>query len=179
MISKYSTHKTWAFVLERAFSCWYRRYRHRSQDLREDLKATSRAAFVPLEMMLLPSYLSNWRGQEGFSPCLCDAIFSAAPVPTSARPVQKELRGAVGYFKWLFCASLLSVSEWAKALQLGCMGGDLGWDCSSAGEPDQTQWKTGSQVCLCEIFFPRHMIYIHMLLGHPKEFPPVVISQPV
>lgn len=87
---------------------------------------------------------------------------------------RRKLRGAVGYFKWLFCASLLSVSKRAKALQLACMGGDLGQDFSSAGEtwPDSVEdWLPGLFVWNL-FFFPRHMIYVHTLLGHPKEFPP-------
>ena len=56
MISKYSTHKTWAFVLERAFSCWYCRYFHRSQNLKKDLKGMSCVAFVLLKMMLLSHF---------------------------------------------------------------------------------------------------------------------------
>lgn len=110
--------------------------------------------------------------RKAFLPA-CVTLYSLQRLfPLQPDLCRRKLRGAQHSNKWLFCASLLSVSEWAKALQLGCVGRDLGWDCSSAGKPDQTRWKTGSQVCLCEIFFPRHMIYIHTLLGHPKEFPP-------
>lgn len=172
MISKYSTHKTWAFVLERAFSCWYRRYRHRSQDLREDLKATSRAAFVPLEMMLLPSYLSNWRGQEGFSPCLCDAVFSAAPVPTSARPVQKEVARCSRLFQMAvlcFPFECVRVSQ-STSVRVYGRGSGMGLLQCWGTWPDSVEdWLPG--LFVWNLFSQAHDLYSHAS-GAPQRVPP-------
>lgn len=87
---------------------------------------------------------------------------------------RRKLRRAVGYFKWLFCASLLSVSKRAKALQLACMGGDLGQDCSSAGEtwPDSVEeWLPG--LFVWNLFFPPQAHDLcSQASGAPKRVPP-------
>lgn len=132
MISKYSTHKTWAFVLERAFSCWYCRYCHRSRNLWKDLKGTSCVALVPLKRMLLSLVLSNWRGEKAFFFLLAcvtlNSLHLLFPHMLQSNLCRGKLHGAASYFKWLFCA----LSKWEKKSSAslygrGCRMGFLRW----------------------------------------------------
>lgn len=182
MISKYSTHKTWAFVLERAFSCWYCREFHRSQNLKKDLKGMSCVAFVPLKMMLLSHFWVIEEDRKVFSLLMFHWILCSPFFPQMFQPnlCRGRLHGMACYLKWLFCASLLSVSRWTKAVLLAFQRGIWGRSFPMLGGIDRTQWRKTLAplfVCVFSSFFLGHMMHINMILGHAKESHLVVIYQ--
>lgn len=109
------------------------------------------------EEMFLSLVLSNWRGEKGcfFSLLPCAALNSLHLLfPHMLQPnlCRGKLHGAVGYFKWLFLCFVQVKEEKKKrkSSQPACVGVDLGWDFSGAGETwANVVEDTGSQVCLC------------------------------
>lgn len=97
-------------------------------------------AFVPLKMMLLSLVLSNWRERFFLLPCVAlNSLPLLFPHMLQPNLCRGKLHSTAGYFKWLFFVLCPSEKKERKKRKkksswLACMGGELGWDFSGAGE---------------------------------------------